>query len=408
MTKLDTGLLDQLLAGVDRKDPQSLFTESGLFGQLKKALAERMLQAELVHHLDQERASKEGKKNHKNGHSQKTVLTGDEKLELSIPRDRSGSFDPKLIAKHQRRLPGFDDKVISLYARGLTTREIQAHLTELYGLEVSPDLISTVTSGVLEEVKEWQNRPLESMYPLVFFDALRVKIRDEGSVKNKAVYLALGIKADGIKEILGIWVEQTEGAKFWLRVMTELKNRGLADILMAVVDGLKGFPEAITAVFPQTQIQTCIVHLIRNSLDFVNWKDRKAVAAELKTIYQATTEEEAARALDAFAHSPWGVKYPPITSIWQRHWTEVIPFFAYPIEVRKIVYTTNAIESLHMQVRKVIKNRGHFPSDQAAIKLIYLALRNITKKWTMPPRHWQSAKVQFAILFGERFTASLT
>ncbi|BBE08806.1 Transposase, mutator type [Mycoavidus cysteinexigens] len=407
MTKLDEGLLDKILEGVDPSNPQSLFTEAGLFGQLKKALAERMLQAELDHHLAQERNAGEIKNNYKNGSSKKTVLASQDKIELNIPRDREGNFDPQLIAKHQRRLPGFDDKVISLYARGLPVREIQGHLTELYGLEVSPDLISKVTSSVMDEVTEWQNRPLESVYPLVFFDALRVKIRDEGSVKNKAVYLALGVRSDGLKEILGIWVEQTEGAKFWLRVMTELKNRGVTDILIAVIDGLKGFPEAITAAFPQTQIQTCIVHLIRNSLEFVSWKDRKAVAAELKTIYRATTEEEAAQALEAFANGPWGLKYPPIASIWQRHWQEVIPFFAYPLEVRKIIYTTNAIESLHMRVRKVIKNRGHFPNDQAAIKLIYLALRNISKEWKMPPIIWRAAKIQFAILFGDRFTVSL-
>ncbi|MCX8566745.1 MAG: transposase [Glomeribacter sp. 1016415] len=407
MTKIDKGILDKFLEGIDLSNPQSIFTESGLFGQLKKSLAERILQAELEHHLDQERSAGEINGNHKNGSSKKSVLASEDKLDLDIPRDREGSFSPQLIAKHQRRLPGFDDKVISLYARGLPVREIQAHLTELYGIEVSPDLISKITSEVVDEVREWQNRPIEPMYPLVFFDALRVKIRDEGSVKNKAVYLALGVRPDGIKEILGIWIEQTEGAKFWLRVMTELKNRGLTDVLIAVVDGLKGFPEAITAVFPQAQIQTCIVHLIRNSLDFVSWKDRKAVAAELKTIYRATTETEAELALEAFAEGPWGLKYPPIASIWQRHWQEVIPFFAYPQEVRKVIYTTNAIESLHMQVRKVIKNRGHFPNDQAAIKLIYLALRNITKDWKMPPITWRSAKIQFAILFGERFTASL-
>jgi transposase-like protein len=271
---------------------------------------------------------------------------------------------------------------------------------------VSPDLISTITGEVMDEVLEWQNRPLEPMYPLVFFDALRVKIRDEGSVKNKAVYLALGVQPDGTKEILGIWIEQAEGTKFWLRVMTELKNRGLCDVLIAVVDGLKGFPEAITAVFPQAQIQTCIVHLMRNSLDFVSWKDRKPVAAELKRIYRATNEAEAAQALETFAVSHWGLKYPPIAPIWQRQWQEVIPFFAYPLEVRKIIYTTNAIESLHMQVRKVIKNRGHFPNDEAATKLIWLALRNITKDWKMPPITWRAAKTQFAILFGDRFTAT--
>jgi putative transposase len=404
---IDKNTLDKLLEGVDPNNPQSMFTDAGLFGQLKKALAERMLQAELTHHLDQQRNAPEPTRNHRNGSSKKSVLAAETRLTLDIPRDRDGSFEPQLVAKHQRRLPGFDDKVISLYARGLPVREIQGHLTELYGLEVSPDLISTITGEVMDEVVEWQNRPLEPMYPLVFFDALRVKIRDEGTVKNKAVYLALGVRADGTKEILGIWIEQTEGAKFWLRVMTELKNRGVEDVLIAVVDGLKGFPQAINAVFPQAQIQTCIVHLIRNSLDFVGWKERKLVAAELKNIYRATTEDEAQQALDSFAAGPWGLKYPTITAIWRRQWQEVIPFFAYPLEVRRIMYTTNAIESLNMQIRKVIKNRGHFPNDEAATKLIWLALRNIAKNWKMPAITWRAAKNQFAILFAERFTAHL-
>jgi putative transposase len=404
---IDKATLDKLLEGVDPNNPQSMFTDAGLFGQLKKALAERMLQAELSHHLERQRNAPEVARNHRNGSSKKSVLAAETRLTLDIPRDRDGSFEPQLVAKHQRRLPGFDDKVISLYARGLPVREIQGHLTELYGLEVSPDLISTITGEVMDEVAEWQNRPLEPMYPLVFFDALRVKIRDEGTVKNKAVYLALGVRADGTKEILGIWIEQTEGAKFWLRVMTELKNRGVEDVLIAVVDGLKGFPQAINAVFPQAQIQTCIVHLIRNSLDFVGWKERKLVAAELKNIYRATTEDEAQRALETFASSPWGVKYPTITAIWRRQWQEVIPFFAYPLEVRRIMYTTNAIESLNMQIRKVIKNRGHFPNDEAATKLIWLALRNIAKNWKMPAITWRAAKNQFAILFAERFTAHL-
>jgi putative transposase len=407
MTTIDKATLDKLLEGVDPSNPQSMFTDAGLFGQLKKALAERMLQAELTHHLEQQRSAPEPTRNHRNGSSKKSVLAAETKLTLDIPRDRDGSFEPQLVAKHQRRLPGFDDKVISLYARGLPVREIQGHLTELYGLEVSPDLISTITGEIMDEVIEWQNRPLEPMYPLVFFDALRVKIRDEGTVKNKAVYLALGVRADGTKEILGIWIEQTEGAKFWLRVMTELKNRGVEDVLIAVVDGLKGFPQAINAVFPQAQIQTCIVHLIRNSLDFVGWKERKLVAAELKNIYRATTEDAAAQALESFAAGPWGQKYPTITAIWRRQWQEVIPFFAYPLEVRRIMYTTNAIESLNMQVRKVIKNRGHFPNDEAATKLIWLALRNIAKNWKMPAITWRAAKNQFAILFAERFTAHL-
>ncbi|MEC5164240.1 MULTISPECIES: IS256 family transposase [unclassified Janthinobacterium] len=407
MTNFDKTMLDQLLAGVDPANPQSMFTDAGLFGQLKKALAERMLQAELSHHLVHQRNGPEPTRNHKNGSSKKSVMASDTKLTLDIPRDRDGSFEPQLVAKHQRRVPGFDDKVVSLYVRGLPVCEIQGHLTELYGLEVSPDLISTITGEVMQEVVEWQNRPLETMYPLVFFDALRVKIRDEGTVKNKAVYLALGVRADGTKGILGIWIEQTEGAKFWLRVMTELKNRGVEDILIAVVDGLKGFPQAINAVFPQTQVQTCIVHLIRNSLDFVNWKDRKLVAAELKTVYRANTEAEAVAALEAFANGRWGAKYPPIAGMWRRQWQEVIPFFSYPLEVRRIVYTTNAIESLNMQIRRVIKNRGHFPNDDAATKLIWLALCNIAKNWKMPPITWRAAKTQFAILFTERFTAHL-
>lgn len=296
---------------------------------------------------------------------------------------------------------------VSMYARGMSVREIQGYLEAMYGLTVSPDFISAVTDAVVEQVREWQTRPLEALYPVIFFDALHVKIRDEGTVKNKAVYLALGVLPDGTKDILGLWIEQTEGAKFWLKVMTELKNRGVGDVLIAVVDGLKGFPEAINAVFPQAQIQTCIVHLISASLDYANWKDRKALVAELKTIYRATDADAARAALDAFDAGPWDKKYPPITASWRRHWAEVIPFFAYPIEVRKIIYTTNAIESLHMQLRKIIKNRGHFPSDEAATKLIYLALRNITKKLTMSAREWKAAMTQFAILFPERFVRQL-
>jgi transposase-like protein len=318
------------------------------------------------------------------------------------------SFEPKLVAKHQRRMPGFDDHVISMYARGMTVREIQGHLLELYGTEVSPDLISTITDEVMEEVTQWQNRPLEAMYPIVYFDALRLKIRDEGTVKNKAVYLALGVRADGRKEVLGLWIEQTEGAKFWLKVFNDLKNRGLNDILIAVVDGLRGFPEAIEAVYPQAQIQTCIVHLIRNSTTLAAWKDRKELAAALKPIYQAANADLAAAALQEFAAGPWGSKFPTVAAMWQRQWQQVIPFFAYPPEVRKIIYTTNAIESLHMRLRKIVKNRGHFPSDEAATKLLFLALRNIEKDWKMPPQTWKQAANQFAIMFGERFTNAIT
>jgi len=397
-------LLDELLKG--SKTPGDINT---LFKGLKKAILERALGAELTQHLGYARGEDkpEAQDNHRNGTSGKTVLTDDGALPLEVPRDRAGTFEPQIIGKGERRFSGFDDKIIAMYARGMTVREIQGYLEEMYGVQVSPDFISTVTDAVVEEVREWQVRPLETLYPVIFFDALRVKIRDEGAVKNKAVYLALGILPDGTKDILGIWIEQTEGAKFWLKVMTELKNRGVNDVLIAVVDGLKGFPEAIAAVFPSTQIQTCIVHLIRASLDYASWKDRKALAGELKTIYRASDADSARHALDAFDASAWGSKYPPIAASWRRHWEEVIPFFAYPADVRKIIYTTNAIESLHMRLRKIIKTRGHFPNDEAATKLIYLALRNITKEWKMSAREWKSAMTQFAILFPERFVQQL-
>jgi putative transposase len=322
-----------------------------------------------------------------------------------VPRDRQASFEPQLIAKYRRRFPDFDDKVVSLYARGMTTREIQGHLRELYGIEVSPDLISVVTDAVLEQVAEWQNRPLDALYALVFFDALRVKIRDEGTVRNKAVYLALGVRPDGTKEILGLWIEQTEGAKFWLRVMNELRNRGVADMLIAIVDGLKGFPEAISAVFPEAQIQTCIVHLIRHSLAFASWKERRDVAAALKPIYRAANAEIAREQLEGFAAGHWGKRYPAIAPAWRRQWEQVGPFFAYPIEVRKIIYTTNAIESLHSRLRKAIRVRGHFPSDEAASKLLFLVLREVSQNWKMAQREWNAARTQFAVVFGDRFVA---
>ena len=397
-------ILDELLK---HKDPKTMFSSDGLLGELKKALAERVLNAEMDHHLadsTQDEVS-EGEKagNRRNGYSKKTVLTENEAIDLAIPRDRRGSFEPQLIAKYQRRFPGFDDKIISMYARGMSVRDIQGHLRDLYGIEASPQLISTVTDAVLEEVGRWQSRPLDPMYALVFFDALRVKMRDEGTVRNKAVYLAIGVTPEGRKDVLGIWIEQTEGAKFWLRVMTELKSRGVNDILIAVVDGLKGFPEAINAVFAETQIQTCIVHLIRNSLDFCSWKDRKPVAQELKTIYRAEDAQAAAAALQEFEDGPWGKKFAAITAMWRRHWAHVIPFFAYPPEVRKMIYTTNAIESLNSTLRRSVRIRGHFPNDEAAMKLIWLQLREITKNWKMPPREWAAAKAQFAVVFGDRF-----
>ena len=395
--------LAELLAGYEK--PEDLLGKGGILEQLTKALVERALGAELSHHLGYAKGEgrQQKRENQRNGYSTKRVATDFGELEVAIPRDREGSFEPQLVPKGERRLSGFDERIIALYARGMTVREIQAFLEEQYKVEVSPELISTVTDAVLDEVKEWQIRPLEAIYPVVFFDALRVKIRDEGTVKNKAVYLALGIRSDGIKEILGLWIEQTEGAKFWLRVMTELRNRGVQDILIAVVDGLKGFPEAITAVFPQTQVQTCIVHLLRNSLEFVGWKDYKPVTQALREIYRAENAETARERLEEFAASDWGKKYPTIAPLWRRHWEQVTPFMTYPLDIRRSIYTTNALESVHMRLRKIIKNRGHFPNDDAAAKLLYLALRNISKEWTMPPREWRAAMSQFAILFEDRF-----
>lgn len=397
-------IVDELLKDVD---PKKVFSSEGLLSDIKKALAERMLNAELDDHLQNEAAVATGNEpatsNHRNGYTKKTVITDSSQVELEIPRDRRGTFEPQLIAKYQRRFPGFDDKIISMYARGMSTRDIQGHLRELYGIEASPQLISTITDAVLEEVNRWQGRPLDALYAIVFFDALRVKMRDEGTVRNKAVYLAIGITADGRKEVLGIWIEQTEGAKFWMRVMSEIKNRGVNDILIAVIDGLKGFPDAITAVFPQTQIQTCIVHLLRNSMDYAGWKDRKPIATALKSVYRALDAEAAARALSEFEESSWGQKYPAITAAWRRSWSEVIPFFAFPQEVRRMIYTTNAIESLNSTIRRSVRTRGHFPNEEAALKLIWLQLREVTQKWKRPPREWHAAKAQFALLFGERF-----
>jgi putative transposase len=395
-------LVEELLAG---HDPSEVFAQDGLLDELKKALAERILNAELDQHLAAERsgAAGEGPGNHRNGTSRKTVLTGTGKLDLQIPRDRQASFEPQLIAKYRRRFPDFDDKVVSLYARGLTVREIQGHLRELYGIDVSPDLVSAVTDAVLEQVAEWQNRPLDAVYALMFFDALRVKVRDEGTVRNKAVYIALGVRPDGTKEILGLWIEQTEGAKFWLRVMNDLRHRGVADVLIAVVDGLRGFPEAINAVFPETQVQTCVVHLIRHSLAFASWKERKEVATALKPIYRAANADLARDALEAFAAGPWGDRYPAIAPAWRRQWEQVIPFYAYPLEVRRMIYTTNAIESLNSCLRKAVRLRGHFPTDEAATKLLFLVLREVSRDWKMPPREWNAAKTQFAVLFGDRF-----
>jgi transposase-like protein len=373
-------LIDELLKGCER--PEDLLGDTGLMKELKVRLMERMLGAELTAHLGYEGGSEPppGQANRRNGAGGKRLKGRDGEVPISVPRDRDGSFEPELIKKGQTRIDGVDDKIIGLYAHGLSVRDIRAHLEELYGLKVSPDLISRVTDAVLDEVREWQGRALERMYPIVIFDALRVKIRDADSrmVKNKAVYVALGVTRDGVREVLGLWVADNEGAKFWLSVMNELRNRGVQDILIAVVDGLKGFPEAITAAFPEATVQTCIVHLVRHSLNFCSWKDRKAVATELRAIYAAATADLAADELNAFEEK-WGEKYPSIAPAWRRAWEEVIPFFAFAPAVRKIIYTTNALESLNRVIRKSIKTRGSFPTEEAATKLIYLAIRNFEK-----------------------------
>ncbi len=397
-------ILNELLAGYSK--PEDLLGADGIIQQLKKALVEKALSAELTNHLGYDKGDTAGRGtgNSRNGHSRKTVKTDTSAMELNIPRDRNSTFEPLLIKKGQTRFDGFDDKIISMYARGMTVRNIQAHLKELYAVDVSPDLISQVTDAVVQEVREWQNRPIDPVYPIIIFDALRVKIRDEGVVKTKSVYLALAFTMEGQKDVLGLWIEQTEGAKFWLKIMNELKNRGVQDVLIAVVDGLKGFPDAINTVFPKTQVQTCIVHLVRYSLNFVCWRDRKDVAKDLKLIYRAETEEMAEANLSEF-EAKWDSKYPPISQSWRRNWERVIPFFIYPHEIRKIIYTTNAIESLNMTLRKIIKNRGHFPSDESATKLIYLALRNATTKWTMPLKDWKKALTQFAVIYKDRVPA---
>jgi len=395
LPKIPKELIEQFVKG-----PMTAESVNAASMAFKKALIERALGAELGHHLGQ--ADEPG--NHRNGVSAKTVVTDEGPVRIDVPRDRQGSFEPLLIAKHERRFTGFDDKIVAMYARGMTMREIQAFLQEQYGVEVSPELISTVTDAVMSEVTAWQARPLEPMYPVVFFDALRVKIREDAVVRNKAIYLALGVLPDGTRDILGLWIENTEGAKFWMKVFNDLKTRGVADILIAVTDGLKGMPEALGTVFPQTTLQTCIVHLIRNSLDFASWKDRKALAAAIKPIYTAPSAEAAQAELAAFEQGDWGQKFPTVVAAWRRAWDRVIPFFAFPPAVRRVIYTTNAIESVNARLRKIIKTRGHFPSDDAANKLIWLALRNITADWSRASRDWKDAMNQFAILYAERFT----
>lgn len=401
MPPIPKDIIDQFVTG-----PMSAESVESISLAFKKALIERALGAELSHHLGYRPGADkpEDSSNHRNGASAKTVLTGDGPLRIEVPRDRQGSFEPLLIAKHERRFSGFDDKIVAMYARGMTVREIQAFLAEQYGTEVAPDFISSVTDAVMAEVTAWQARPLEPMYPVVFFDALRVKIREDAVVRNKAIYLALGILPDGTRDILGLWIEGTEGAKFWMKVFNDLKTRGVADILIAVTDGLKGMAEALGAVFPATTLQTCIVHLIRNSLDYASWKDRRALAAALKAIYTAPSAEAALGELDAFEQGDWGRRFPTVVASWRRAWDKVIPFFAFPPAVRKVVYTTNAIESINARLRKIIKTRGHFPSDDAASKLIWLALRNITADWGNAAQDWKTAMNQFAILYEDRFT----
>lgn len=405
MTTIRTELLDELLK--DYRTPSDLLGEAGLFRDLRKALLERALAAELTEHLGYGKHRRGGEGgNARNGYSAKTVLSEDGEVTLSIPRDRAGSFEPRLIPKGMTRLPAMNDQIISLYAGGLTVREVQAHLRRMYDVEVSPDLISRVTDAVMEEARAWQSRALERLYPVVFLDALRVKIRDEGGiVRNKAVYIALGLTMAGEKQVLGLWIEQTEGAKFWLKVLNELRNRGVEDILIAVVDGLKGFPEAIEAVFPKTWTQTCIVHLIRNSLEAVSWKDRKALMPALKAIYQAPTAEAAEAALEAFEAGSWAKRYPTIAPAWRRAWVHVVPFFAFPPAIRRMIYTTNAVESLNRGLRKVVKTRGSFPTDDAALKLLYLAISHMTLR-SAPSPAWSEARAQFAILFSDRIDPS--
>lgn len=399
--RLPTELIDGLLSGYQK--PEDLIGENGLLKQLTKALVERALEVEMAEHLGHARHEPviNPAGNTRNGKSKKTLKGEFGELPIEVPRDRHGSFEPQLIPKHQTRWTGFDDKIISLYARGMTVREIQSHLEEMYGTAVSPTLISSVTDAVSDEVKAWQSRPLDPVYPIVYLDCIHVKVRDTGAVRVKAVYLAIGINMNGEKDVLGLWIAQTEGAKFWLHVVTELKNRGVQDIFIACVDGLKGFPEAIEAVYPRAAVQLCIVHLVRYSLNYVSWKRRKEVAADLRLIYAASTVDEAKARLTEFAEK-WDAAYPPIAQCWRRNWDRIIPFFDYPPEIRRIIYTTNAIESVNMSLRKITKNRGSFPNDESLLKLFYLALMNISQKWTMPLRDWKAALNRFTIQFEDR------
>ena len=394
-------LIDELLADYD--GPESFWGESGIFADLKKRIVERTLDAEMDDHLGYSKHDPKGNNsgNSRNGRGKKRVVIDSDEVELTPPRDRNSNFEPQLIPKGKKYFKGFNDKIIAMYARGMSVRDIQACLLDMYHVDVSEGLISQATEGIMEEVKAWQSRQLDEVYPIVFLDCIVVKCRQDGKVANISVYLALGVNMDGHKELLGIWISRSEGAKFWLGVITELQNRGVKDIFIACVDGLKGFPDAIESVFPQTQVQLCIVHMVRNSVRYVNWKDRKELCADLKTIYTSATDQQAQTALEAFSQK-WDEKYPTISQMWRRHWENVIPFFDYPSDIRKAIYTTNAIESLNRSLRKVIKTKGAFPTEASVMKIFYLVLANISKKWTMPIRCWNLAMNQFAIKFGDR------
>jgi putative transposase len=398
-------VLDELIR--DYKKPEDLIGETGLLKKLTKALIEKALEAELTQHLGYGKHDPAGyhSGNSRNGATPKTVTGDFGELRIETPRDRNASFEPQILKKHQTRFEGFDDRILSLYARGMTTREIQGHLEEMYGVEVSPTLVSEVTDAVVEEVKAWQNRALEPLYAIVYLDALYVKMRHEGRVENRAVYVAIGVDIEGRKDVLGLWTSAGEGAKFWLGVLTELKNRGVREVLIACVDGLKGFPQAIESVFPEAQVQTCIVHMVRASLNYVSWKERRQVAADLKGIYRAATERQAEQELTDFI-AKWGHRYQAIGRLWKDNQERVIPFFQFPAEIRRVVYTTNAVESLHMSLRKIIKTRGSFPSEEAALKLLYPALRNVIAKWDTI-QHWREAMNHFQMLWGERIQRAL-
>jgi putative transposase len=401
LAPISDAVVDELMK--DYHSPEDLRGEHGILKRLTKALVERAMKAELTHHLGYEKHDPAGdlSGNSRNGSSPKTIVGDFGIMPIEIPRDRKGTFEPVIVGKHQRRWTGFDDKIIAMYALGMSTRQVQEQLKDLYGVDVSPALISQVTDAVMDEVRTWQQRTLDRVYPIVYLDALFLKVHHEGRVVNKAVYLAIAVNMDGKKDLLGVWIEQTEGAKFWLAVVNELKTRGVEDIFLCCIDGLKGFPDAIRTVFPKTEVQLCIIHMVRNSLKYVSFKDRKKVVEDLKNIYRAATSDDAAAALSTLEQN-WQHKYPVIAKSWRDHWSDITPFFNYPPDIRRAIYTTNAIESLNSSLRRVIGNRSPFPSDDAVIKILFLSIRRISKRWTMPIHDWGAAVNQFAILYGDR------